>query len=354
MLVEADRTGCLREVLVIAAALSIQDPRERPAEQRQAADAQHAPVRPGRLGLPRLPAPLELRPGAAPGAHRQPVPARAARRVPELPAHPRVAGPARPAAVGRAQRRDDGRTTSTPLPSHPPSRCWPGCSARSGCARPRRASSSVPAAPGSWCSRARRCAKKPPRWVMAAELVETSRLWARTVARIQPEWVEPLAGHLVKRTYSEPHWSRKRGGAVAVERVTLHGIPIVVGRTVDLRPDRPRAGPRAVPPARAGGGRLGHPARVLRGEPGTARRRRGAGDPGATARPGRRRGHAVRLLRRACPGRGRLGSALRHVVEEDRRRRPGPARPHRGVPHDRGCEGARRVGVSRRGRGRAG
>ena len=77
-------------------------------------------------------------------------------------------------------------------------------------------------------------AKKPPRWVMAAELVETSRLWARTVARIQPEWIEPLAGHLVKRTYSEPHWSRKRAGAVAVERVTLHGIPIVVGRNVDL------------------------------------------------------------------------------------------------------------------------
>ena len=69
---------------------------------------------------------------------------------------------------------------------------------------------------------------------MAAELVETSRLWARTVAKIQPEWVEPLAGHLVKRTYSEPHWSRKRAGAVATERVTLHGVPIVVGRTVDL------------------------------------------------------------------------------------------------------------------------
>ena len=77
-------------------------------------------------------------------------------------------------------------------------------------------------------------AKKPPRWVMAAELVETSRLWARTVARIQPEWIEPLAGHLVKRTYSEPHWSRKRAGAVAIERVTLHGVPIVVGRNVDL------------------------------------------------------------------------------------------------------------------------
>ena len=77
-------------------------------------------------------------------------------------------------------------------------------------------------------------AKKPPRWVMAAELVETSRLFARTVARIEPEWIEPLAGHLVKRTYSEPHWSRKRAAAVATERVTLYGIPIVVGRTVDF------------------------------------------------------------------------------------------------------------------------
>ena len=76
-------------------------------------------------------------------------------------------------------------------------------------------------------------AKKNPRWVMAAELVETSRLFARTVAKIQPEWIEPLAGHLVKRTYSEPHWSRKRAAAVAVEKVMLHGVPIVVDRRVD-------------------------------------------------------------------------------------------------------------------------
>jgi ATP-dependent helicase HrpA len=69
---------------------------------------------------------------------------------------------------------------------------------------------------------------------MAAELVETSRLWARTVARIEPEWVEPLAGHLVKRTYSEPRWSRTRASAVATERVTLHGIPVIADRTVDF------------------------------------------------------------------------------------------------------------------------
>ncbi|NKX89567.1 ATP-dependent RNA helicase HrpA [Nocardia coubleae] len=76
-------------------------------------------------------------------------------------------------------------------------------------------------------------AKKPPRWVMAAELVETSRLWGRIAARIEPEWAERLAGDLVKRTYSEPHWSAKRGAARAYERATLYGVPLVTGRPVD-------------------------------------------------------------------------------------------------------------------------
>jgi ATP-dependent helicase HrpA len=75
-------------------------------------------------------------------------------------------------------------------------------------------------------------AKKPPRWVVAAELVETSRLFARTVARIDPETVEKLADHLVKRQYSEPRWDAKRGSVVATERVTLYGLPLVVGRRV--------------------------------------------------------------------------------------------------------------------------
>ena len=75
--------------------------------------------------------------------------------------------------------------------------------------------------------------RKPPRWVMAAELVETSRLWGRIAARIEPQWVEPLAGHLVKRSYSEPHWEHHRGAVVAHEKVTLYGIPIVTARKVD-------------------------------------------------------------------------------------------------------------------------
>ena len=64
--------------------------------------------------------------------------------------------------------------------------------------------------------------------------METSRLWARTVAAIEPEWVEPVAAHLVKRSYSEPRWSRAQGSAVATEKVTLYGIPIVADRTVLL------------------------------------------------------------------------------------------------------------------------
>ncbi|NHT18793.1 ATP-dependent RNA helicase HrpA [Cellulomonas sp. IC4_254] len=75
-------------------------------------------------------------------------------------------------------------------------------------------------------------AKKPPAWVMAGELVETSRLWARDAARIQPEWAEDLAQHLVKRSYSEPSWSSKQGAAMALERVMLYGVPIVTGRRV--------------------------------------------------------------------------------------------------------------------------
>jgi ATP-dependent helicase HrpA len=74
--------------------------------------------------------------------------------------------------------------------------------------------------------------KKPPAFIMAAELVETTRLWARDVAAIKPEWAEELAGDLAKRTYSEPHWSRRRGAAVATERVLVYGVPIVADRTV--------------------------------------------------------------------------------------------------------------------------
>ena len=75
-------------------------------------------------------------------------------------------------------------------------------------------------------------ARKPPPWVVVTELVETSRLWGRTAARIEPEWAEPLAAHLVRRSYSEPHWDAQRGAAMALEKVSLYGLPIVTARKV--------------------------------------------------------------------------------------------------------------------------
>lgn len=83
--------------------------------------------------------------------------------------------------------------------------------------------------------------KKPPRWVMAAEIVETSRLFARDVGRIEPEWVERLAAHLLKHQYSDPHWSAKRGSAMVAQRSTLYGVPVVAGRQVPYHRVDPEA-----------------------------------------------------------------------------------------------------------------
>ena len=76
--------------------------------------------------------------------------------------------------------------------------------------------------------------KKQPAAVMSAELVETSRLFARMNAAIDPAWAEPIAGDLAKHTYGEPHWEKKQGSAVAIERVTLYGVPIIVNRRVQF------------------------------------------------------------------------------------------------------------------------
>ncbi|CAM3747347.1 ATP-dependent RNA helicase HrpA [Vibrio aquimaris] len=75
--------------------------------------------------------------------------------------------------------------------------------------------------------------KKQPKWIVSAELVETSKLWGRIIAKVQPEWIEPLAKHLIKRSYSEPHWSKKRAAVMAHEKVMLYGVPIVPKRLVN-------------------------------------------------------------------------------------------------------------------------
>ena len=81
--------------------------------------------------------------------------------------------------------------------------------------------------------------KRKPKWVMSAELVETSRLFARTNARVEPQWIEPLAGDLVKRNYFEPHWEKKRAQVVAFEQVTLYGLIVVGRRRVNYGPVDP-------------------------------------------------------------------------------------------------------------------
>ncbi|HYT10098.1 MAG TPA: ATP-dependent RNA helicase HrpA, partial [Mycobacteriales bacterium] len=235
MVLEADRNGAVHEVLVIAAALSIQDPRERPVEQQQAADAAHARFADRGsdfLAYLRLWEYLQDR--------QDELSSSAFRRLcrTEFLHYLRVRewqdlyGQLR--QVARSLGIRTGTTPADPnavhrsllagLLSHVGMREGTGPRGRE-YAGPRGARFAL--FPGSALG------KQPPRWVVAAELVETSRLWGRTVARIEPEWAEALAGHLVVRSYSEPHWSKRRGGVVATERVTLYGLPIVVGRMVD-------------------------------------------------------------------------------------------------------------------------
>lgn len=87
--------------------------------------------------------------------------------------------------------------------------------------------------PGSWQ------AKKPPKWVMCAELVETTRLYGRMVAQINPEWIEELAGHLIKRSYSEPHWQKGPAQVSAYERTTLYGLTLCAKRRINYGPIDP-------------------------------------------------------------------------------------------------------------------
>ena len=209
-----------------------------PGARRPAARALPRPA----LGLRGLAEPLALpaRPAAGDGLQR--LPPDVPRGAPELPARPRVAGLRVPAAPGRPRRRAQARRADWPSRTRAPTstastrRCWPGCSPTSGLRDSSGARGDYLGArgtrfaifPGSGLF------KNPPELVMAAELVETSRLWGRQNAAIDPLWAERLGGDLVKRQYNEPHWSRKRAAAMAHERVTLYGVPLVADRLVPL------------------------------------------------------------------------------------------------------------------------
>jgi ATP-dependent helicase HrpA len=231
MVVEADRLRCVHDVMVVAAALSIQDPRERPQEKRQAADELHRRFDVagsdilGYLALWRYL--REQQKQLSSNQFRklckrehlnylrvrewQDLFSQLRRAAGELGIHP-DAGDAHPDHVHQA--------VLAGLLSHlgmreRETRVFRGAR-----------SARFTIAPGSVL------AKKPPRWVMAAELVETNQLWARRAATVQPEWAERLGAHLVKRSYGDPHWDPQRASAVATETVTLYGLPIVSGRGV--------------------------------------------------------------------------------------------------------------------------
>ncbi|MEV4009658.1 ATP-dependent RNA helicase HrpA [Nonomuraea angiospora] len=240
MVLEAEKNGCLREVMVIASALSIQDPRERPSDKQQQADEKHRRfadpesdflaylnlwnylrdkqkelsssafrrlckaeflnylrVREWQDIYSQLRQSLGAQPNSQPA---QPYHVHASLLVGLL-SHIGVKD------VMDKQRGQDGRR---PIQEYLGAR-----------------NARFAIFPGS------ALAKKQPQWVMSAELVETSRLWARVNAKIEPDWVEPLAQHLVKRTYSEPHWEKNQGAVIALEKVTLYGVPLVVGRKVN-------------------------------------------------------------------------------------------------------------------------
>ncbi len=231
MILQADAEGCVREVLVLAAALSIPDPRERPADREEAARQKHARFADEHsdfisyLNLWRY-----LR------EQRKERSGNAFRRMcrEEFLHYLRIrewqdlTGQLRSIArdIGIHESDEDASPASihaaltAGLLSH--------VGQREGDAREFTGARNTKfvLAPGSVLT------KRPPRWVVVAELVETSRLYGRTAARIEPEGIERIAEHLVQRSYSEPHWGARRGEVMAFERVTLYGLPLVVNRRV--------------------------------------------------------------------------------------------------------------------------
>uniref|UniRef100_UPI002FC6939A ATP-dependent RNA helicase HrpA n=1 Tax=Aeromicrobium sp. TaxID=1871063 RepID=UPI002FC6939A len=233
MLLAADQHGCLADVLVIVSAMSIQDPRERPLEHQQAADEKHQRFRePDSDFLSYLTLWKYIR------AQRDELSSSAFRRLCRdeylhylrirewHDVHSQLRRTAkelglRPGSIGGDPDRIHQALLSGLL-SHvglrdPDGREFLGA---------RQAKFMI--FPGSGLAR------KPPRMVMVGELVETSRLWGRTAAKIQPEWVEAAGEHLVNRSYSEPHWSSRRGAVMAREKVLLFGIPLIADRLVQF------------------------------------------------------------------------------------------------------------------------
>ncbi|MCY1392970.1 RNA helicase HrpA [compost metagenome] len=237
MLLEANKQGSLQEVLIVASALSVQDPRERPLERQQAADQAHAQWKDSdsdfaalvnlwrgfeeqRLALTASPLRnwcrknflnyLRLREWR--DAHRQlslicrDLQLNINKELADYPKLHKAVLSGLLSQIG--QKTEEGDYLG---------------------ARQRR----------FWIHPSSGLGKKRPQWLMTAELVETTKLYARMVAKIEPDWIEPLAGHLIKKNHFEPHWEKKRGQVVAYEQVTLYGLIVVGRRPVHYGPIEP-------------------------------------------------------------------------------------------------------------------
>ncbi len=250
MVLEADTLGCAEEAIVIAAGLSIQDPRESPAEARQAAAEQHARFRTDPpsdfiafLELWRYVRAQQRSLSGSQFRKRCKTEFLHYLRIREwqdLVGQLRQAAKAIGVRTNQAPAEPDQihRALLAGLLSHVGVRDAVPPDAGRGGLRGRRPLTEYTGArgarfalsPGSGLARSGRAG---PDWAIVAELVETNRLWGHTAARIDPRWIEPVAPrHLLRHAYGEPRWDARRGAAVVDERVTLYGLPIVPARAV--------------------------------------------------------------------------------------------------------------------------
>ncbi|MFV9635156.1 ATP-dependent RNA helicase HrpA [Mycobacterium neumannii] len=242
MILQADTEGCVREILVLAAALSIPDPRERPADREDAARQKHA-----RFADEHSDFVSYLNLWRYLGEQRKELSGNAFRRMcrDEFLHYLRIrewqdlTGQLRSIARDLGIRESDEPADPASVHAALLAGLLSHIGLRDGDGREYQGArnSKFVLAPGSVLT------KRPPRWIVVADLVETSRLFGRIGARIQPEVVERIAGDLVQRTYSEPHWDAQRGAVMAYERVTLYGLPLVPRRRVgysQIEPDLAR------------------------------------------------------------------------------------------------------------------
>ncbi len=231
MILQADAEGCVGEILVLAAALSIPDPRERPADREEAARQKHA-----RFADDHSDFTAYLNLWRYLQDQRSQLSGSAFRRMcrDEFLHYLRIrewqdlVGQLRSIARDLGIRESGDSADPGAVHAALVAGLLSHIGLREGDTRDYSGARNTKfvLAPGSVLT------KKPPRWVVVADLVETSRLFGRIAARVEPQSVERIAGDLVQRTYSEPHWDAERGAVMAFERVTLYGLPLVPRRRV--------------------------------------------------------------------------------------------------------------------------